>query len=165
MKNVLKIALFTTSTLFLNPAHSDEMQVIENSVSWSPDLYENFSPVPGFTKTLSVTEDSHLFISGHIDTHHRGISNTEKKAVMVAFKVKINGSWLAGSTTGENIVGTEDHYYSAQIHGYKLLKPGSYTIEVHGRSASTAAPGVNGLAEVKGGYNHVIYKVLPKSKI
>lgn len=135
------------------------MKVYENVVNWSPDLFEKFKPVPELSRTITVEEESHLHITGHIDARHRAIAKTKKKAIVVAFRVKLNGKWLKGSKTGENIVGKQDHYYSAQIHGYALLKKGKHVIEIHGRSASSAARRVNGLAEVKGGFNQVVYTI------
>ncbi len=132
---------------------------------WTPDLFWNFQAVPGFTKTISVTEQSHLFVTGHIDVDHRGIAGTSNKAVGAAFRVLANGSTIPGSITGENITSDgADNYYAAQIHAYKLLQPNVlYTIEVQGRSYSTAAPNVNGLAEVKDGYNQVLLITTPVS--
>lgn len=129
----------------------------------SPTLSEKFNAVSGFTWSFSVSEPSYLIAFGHVDTKHLGIAGTANKAIMVAFQLKLNGSWLAGSKTGENIVGVEGHYYAAQIHGFKQLNPGNYTIELHSRSASTAAPGVDGLAAIKGTYNQVVYMLVPVS--
>jgi hypothetical protein len=134
----------------------------------SPDnllLSAEFMPVPGFTWSFAIDEPSYLIVFGHVDTEHRGketgIEDIADKAVMVAFQLKLNGSWLPGSKTGENILNRTDHYYSAQIHGFKELEPGDYTIELHGRSASTAAPGVDGLAKVKATYEQVVYRIVP----
>ena len=154
MMKYLIIALLATSI-----THADT-RVIENSVGYSHDLFEDMHPIQGYTKHVTVTENSHLFISGHIDSQHRGLYGTADEAIMVAFKVKVNGRWLKGSTTGGNIVGTKQRYYSAQIHGYKYLETGDYVISVYGRSASTAAPGFGGLAEIKASMNHVIYKIV-----
>ena len=124
-------------------------------------LPELFAPVPGFTWSFTIDKPGYLIVFGHVDTEHRGIADTANKAIFAAFQLKLNGRWLPGSKTGENIFNRTDHYYSAQIHGFKKLKPGDYTIALHGRSASTAARGVNGLAQVRATYNQVVYIVVP----
>lgn len=124
-------------------------------------LPELFAPVPGFTWSFTIDQPGYLIAFGHVDTEHRGIAGTADKAIFAAFQLKLNGRWLPGSKTGENILNRTDHYYAAQIHGFKRLKAGDYTLELHGRSASTAARGVNGLAQVRATYNQVVYIVVP----
>lgn len=131
---------------------------------WSPDLMEDMAAIPGLSWSFTVAEDSLLEVVGHIDCEHRGIAGTSTKAVMVAFKGRIVSSagsarWISGSTTGCNIVGEEDHYAIVPIAFSEPVSAGSYTVEIWGRSASTAAPGVNGLAEIKDGYTCITYKL------
>lgn len=126
-------------------------------------LPELFAPAPDFTWSFTIDQPSYLIAFGHVDTEHRGIAGTMDKAIFAAFQLKLNGRWLPGSKTGENILNRTDHYYAAQIHGFKKLKPGDYTLELHGRSASTAARGVNGLAQVRATYNQVVYIIVPLS--
>lgn len=127
---------------------------------WDPDLFWNMMPVPGFQRSIVVARRSHLFVTGHIDVQHRGVAGTANQSIGAAFEVRVNGNILPGSTTGANMTNSSsDAYYTAYIHGYKVLEPGSYTIDVYGRSYSSVAPGVDGLAEVKGGYNEVLYIV------
>jgi len=129
------------------------------SVDWSPDLFEAMTRVSSFNWTFTVTEPSVLKARGHIDCAHRGIAGTQDKAIMVAMQFKLNGTWIAGSKTGCNIVGTEQHYAIMPVHVDIDLTPGTYEVSLYARSASTAAPGVNGLAEIKGTYNEVVYEV------
>lgn len=155
----IKITRIVLLFVFLGcyPVFADQVYV--NSVrTFSPDLTENFEPVPGFTKTIEVTEPSFLFIDGHID-----VLNTVNNVVFVAFQVRVNGRVLRGSKTGENIEGLRERFYAAQIHGFKELEPGTYTIEVEASAVSEALPGMSGLAEVRADYNQVLYKVMPKT--
>lgn len=144
--------------IFCHTAYAYE-QVLVNSVrTFSPDLTENFDPVPGFTKTLVVTEPSYLFIDGHVD-----VLNTVNYVVFVEFRVKLNGLVLRGSKTGENIEGLRERFYSAQIHGFKELDPGTYTIELEAKAVSEYLLSRAGLAEVRAGYNQVLYRITPKT--
>jgi len=135
------------------------MKTKQKIIYSSPNLQEKMSEISGYTWSFSVSEKSYIKVSGHVDCHHRGVYGTENKAIMIALKVRINGSWVDGSTTGCNIVGTEDHYGVLPVSAYKEIPAGEYEVSVWGRSASTAAPGKNGLAEIKGGYNNVLYEI------
>lgn len=149
--------VFLLVFLVYYPVYAD--QIIVNSVrTFSPDLTENFEPIPGFTKTIEVTEPSFLFISGHVD-----VLNTVNNVVFVALQVRLNGRVLRGSKTGENIEGLRERFYAAQIHGFKELESGTYTIELEASAVSDALPGMAGLAEVRADYNQVIYKITPKT--
>jgi len=112
-----------------------------------------------FTWNFTVTESSYIKAIGHVDVKHRAVSGTSEDAVMVALKVKLNGSAILGSTTGCNIVGKVDHYAIIPICAYAEIEAGDHTIEIWMRSASDAADGVNGLAEIKANYNMVLYEV------
>ena len=157
---LLRAFIFSLAMAVSVPALPDVKVYAKDTSSWI-DLFESFREIRPFTQTVTVTEPTHLFIAGHVDTRHRGIAGTFSKAIMVAFQIQVNGRWLKGSKTGGNILNRTAHYYIGQIHGYKLLNPGTYKIQLFGRSASTAARGVNGLAEVKGTYNQVTYTLVP----
>lgn len=127
---------------------------------WSPNLSWGMNTINSYTWTFTIDKPSILKISGHIDCHHRGIYNTGDRPVMVAFRILLNGRFLKGSRMGTNIAGEKQHYVIIPVHGFKKLDPGTYTIEIQGRSASSAAPNKNGLAEIKGGYNQVVYEII-----
>jgi hypothetical protein len=132
----------------------------DKSISSSPDLWEDFKEMTVFDWTFTISERSAFEASGHIDVEHRGLYGTSSSAIMVSLQLQMNGGWLTGSKTGANIVGTRDHYQALQLHGYIELGPGNHTVTLWMRSASTAAPGKNGLAQIKpNNYNHVVYKV------
>lgn len=170
MKRLLFIALAAFGALvgiaYAQSFSATETKVHTLSVSgWTPDLMRDFNTISGFSKTIIVSEPSHLFVTGHIDVDHRGIAGTADKAIGAAFRVLSNGSTIPGSKTGENMTSDgADNYYAAQIHAYQLLQPSvTYTIEVQGRSYSSAAPNTDGLAEVKDGYNQVLLITTPVS--
>jgi hypothetical protein len=126
---------------------------------WSPDLPEAMTTISQFNWEFTIDEPSIFRASGHIDCHHRGVYGTKDKAVMVAMRLLLNGSQIRGSVTGCNIVGTEQHYGIMPVHANVELQAGTYTVALQARSASTTATGKNGLAEIKGGYNEVVYEV------
>ncbi|TMP29515.1 hypothetical protein [Pseudoalteromonas rubra] len=155
--------------------------VYQNSVTgWDPDLFWEMTPVPGYTKEITINSKSHLFIQGHIDVRSRAenfniCGRDGSEAIGVAFQVFIDDDGLnigndkqliRGSTTGGNISNCDDDYYSAYIHGYKVLEadvyPATFHVWVEGRAYSSAViTNTNGIAEVKGidQYNEVLYIV------
>jgi hypothetical protein len=130
---------------------------------WSPDLFENFQTINELGHSFTITEPSSVIVTGHIDCEHRAIAGTSGKAVMVAFNAMLNGIWIPGAKTGMNIYDLTDHYGICPIAFSFDVEPGNHTVTIFGRSASTAAPGVNGLAEIKDGYNCVTYNILPRT--
>lgn len=134
------------------------MTVLYRDIWWDQDLTVDFAKISGMAATFTVDKPSIVWLSGYIDTHHRGLVDA---AVMVAFKSRIDGSWMDGSTTGENILSETDHYGSSVICGYAEVDAGEHTVELLGRSASTAAPDTGGLAEVKGNYNCMLVHIEP----
>ena len=133
------------------------MIVLAKTTDWSQDLFRDMRPISGMSFDFSVAEPSYVLIFGHVDVQHRKFSAAN---TMVAFKLKHNGVWLEGSTTGEN-VDLARHYYAVQIHGYFEADAGQHNVTLYGRSASTADPR-NGIVEIKPGYNQVIVKVEPR---
>ena len=134
---------------------------VQKTVSWSPDILKDISLVPSFTWQFTVTETSVFRASGHIDYRHRGISGTAGMTIFVAHQLQMNSVWIPGSKTGINIVGQNDHYAVLPVYANMVLEPGSYTVALYARSASSLAPYTNGLAEIKGTYNEITYEVDP----
>lgn len=156
----MRYLMIVTLLLFSSSCFS-QYQYYAKSAETSRDLWVKFREMKFFTATFYVFEPSIFKASGHVDVQHRG-TYIPNKAVMVSMKLKINGRWLEGSKTGANIVNKLDHYQPLQVHGFKVLQPGVYTISVWMRSASDAAPGRNGIAEIKPGkYNQVVYEITP----
>lgn len=123
------------------------------SIGWTPDLMESMGDIPGFSTEITIPVAADLLVYGHIDVMHRKLIT---QTIGCAFEVTLNGSRIPGSVTGENITASR-HYYAFAVHAFKQNVPaGTHTISVRGRSYSSAAPGYNGLAEVKGNYNQVI---------
>ena len=57
--------------------------------------------------------------------------------------------WIRGSVYASNILNRTQHYGEAVFAGYvAITSPGWYRVEIWGKSASDAAPGINGLARV-----------------
>jgi hypothetical protein len=120
------------------------------------------SDVPSFQWTFTVDQPSILRAYGHIDVAHRGLYGTKNRPLMVALRITLNRSLIPGSVTGTNIVGVEQHYAIIPVHAYKELPIGTHTVRLQARSASSYAHGMDGLAEIKGGYSEVVYEVRPK---
>jgi len=136
----------------------ENYQKFIETITGSPDLPIDFSIISQFTWSFSLTKAGIFKASGHVDCHHRGVYVPDK-AVMVALQLQINGAWLEGSKTGCNIVGSEDHYAILPVVGAIELPAGDYEVTLWMRSASTADPNRNGIAEVKAdGYNRVFYE-------
>ena len=159
MRNLPIVLCLLLSAFLFTGVVSAQEQRHRISVGWSPDLMEAMTTVSQYNWTFTAATPSVLVISGHIDTHHRGVYGTADKAVMVAMRVLLNGSEVQGSKTGVNIVGTEQHYAIMPVHTNIDIPAGTHSVKIQARSASTAAPGRNGLAEIKGGYNEVGYEV------
>lgn len=116
--------------------------------TWDQDLFRDWRFINNTRSTFTINKPGYLFVDGRMDTHHRGIID---EAVMVAFDLRLNGVRFA-PYTGENIINETDHYASSFLLGFAELEPGTHKVEVFGRSASTAAPNTDGLAEIKSGY-------------
>lgn len=113
-------------------------------------------PISGMNATFTVSAPASVHVSGHIDVEHRGSIDD---AVMVAFNLQLNGAWMLGSKTGCNILNETHHYAALPIAGFAEVPAGTHTIQLFGRSGSTAAPNADGLAEVKPGYNLMVVRV------
>lgn len=146
------------------------MQYAKKVITSHPDLFIEFKPLHQLTYEFTVDEPALVEVSGHIDCAHRGLSGTTDKAVMVAFIAQLTSTLpdgttqgpaaILGSKTGCNIYNRTDHYAIIPIAFSVEVPAGAHTITILGRSASSAAPNTNGLAEVKDGYyNCVTYKV------
>lgn len=136
------------------------MQIIKRVIEGStPDLFEAYREIP-LGAAFTVEGPAHVIVTGHIDCEHRAKSGTADKAVMVAFNAQLNGSWIPGAKTGLNIISRTDHYGLVPISFSVGVPAGSHEIKIFGRSASTAAPGVDGLAELKDGFNCVTYQII-----
>lgn len=125
------------------------------TIYWSQDLFRDFRPISSMWWDVVVSEPSVACLRGHIDVRHR---KRIKQAVMVAFVVTLDGEWVPGAKTGENVTWNQ-HYYAVQINVCFDLEPGVYDVEILGRSASSAAPHTDGLAELKPGYNQVTLEI------
>lgn len=121
--------------------------------TYDQDLMREFRPV--LSCAFTVDCPSRVYVSGHVDSHHRGLVSG---AVMVAYKVAVDGSWVPGSTTGGNIINETQHYESHCIHAFAEVAAGNHTVTLYGRSASTLLDR-DGLAEVKGDYTEMLVRV------
>lgn len=128
----------------------------------TPDLFESFQPIP-FCIDFEVFYKSWVIVTGHIDCEHRAKANTQDKAVMVAFNAQLDGQWIDGSKTGLNIYDRTDHYGICPISFSFQVNPGRHVVQFFGRSASTAAVGVDGLAEIKDGFNCITYQIFEEA--
>ena len=151
---------FPTPTPTPDPEPTPSSGVLRHilSTTSSPDLFWDMRVIPGFSATLVKNEPCYMRVYGHIDVKNRKLI---RPTIGAAIQVILDGKIVSGSTTGDNIT-YDRHYWPAQVHAFKeLVEPGAHTIEVHGRSYSSAAPGRDGLAEVKGGYNQVVVEFVP----
>lgn len=136
------------------------MQIIKKVISGgTPDLFEAYRDL-GLGATFSVDTPAWVIVTGHIDCEHRAKAGTIADAIMVAFNAQLNGSWIEGAKTGLNIYDRTDHYGLVPISFSVRVPAGTHTITLFGRSASTAAVGVDGLAEIKDGFNCITYQII-----
>lgn len=143
----------------------DVKRVLTGICTWDQDLMFSMQPISGMTLSFSVTTNSRIKVSGHLDTKKREIPGTIgiNDVVMVAAEVLCDGVRMPGSVTGENILSVLHHYSIMPLCGYVEVGPGDHTVQVRARSASDLATPktADGLAEVKGDYNLVIVEVEP----
>lgn len=122
--------------------------------NYDQDLFRDFRPINHLKAVMDVDRPAYLDVTGRIDTRHRGVAGTENEAIMVAFALMLDDLPMPfAPPTGVNILSQADHYASSQILGFAKLQPGRHIVELYGRSASTAAPTTDGLAEIKAGYS------------
>lgn len=135
----------------------------------TPDLFEEWRDI-GLGCEFTLECQGWLVVTGHVDAEHRAKSGTLDKAVMIAFQAQKStfcdgvwspGSWIEGSKTGCNIYDRTDHYGVCPIAFSHFFAAGTHKVTLFGRSASTAAVGVDGLAELKDGFSCVTYQVIP----
>ena len=139
-----------------------ETQICVKSVKTHREfLHIKKSVVKPYTCRFTVTEDSLLTVSGHIDSAHIGDGVGR---IIVGFHIEVNGKKVMGSNVGENILHYAHHYLSLPIHGIVILSPGDYVVKILGRSSNmTRSRG--SVAKIKPDHNKVVYRIEPRDGI
>ena len=134
---------------------------VERRVGYSHDLSYLMGVIGGYTYSYHCDEPTYIKILGHIGTHHTGRYDTRYVNVMVAFEVIINGAIIPQSAIGKNVDGTREHYANVPIISYIEVPEGYNTIEIRGRSATSARPDQGGIMEIKPSTNFILYEIGP----
>ena len=132
---------------------------VKTSTSLGQDLMVAWSNIYGMWATFTLTETCQVNVNGMVSCHHRGIGSTAN--TMAAFKLTLNDETIPNAVFGGNIISTTQHYETWPIWGDIELEPGEYTIRLMGRGETDAAPGVDGILEVKSQFTGMSVQAIP----
>lgn len=135
--------------------------VVAQNGTMGQDLFTDYRLIRGMETEFTIDVPCQLNVFGRIDVNHTG--NYYQGNTMAAFKLFLNGTYIENSACGGNIVDLTQHYLSVPVWASEVLQPGTYTLQMQGRAATTGAPGVDGILEVKQWMSGMAVQVIPLS--